>query len=171
MEQTYTMPVTGTHIWYYYICKREVWLIIHNIAADQDDESLDIGRFLSEHTYQRHKKEMLIGDNKVDRMHKEGSNLIISEIKKSSRFKESSRYQLLYYLQTLKKMGIQAKGELLFPEEKRKETVELTPETEEELDKAVRDIRAIAKLPVPPPPKKIKFCAKCAYREYCWAEE
>jgi CRISPR-associated exonuclease Cas4 len=114
---------------------------------------------------------MLIGDNKVDRMHKEGDILIISEIKKSSRFKESSRYQLLYYLQTLKKMGIQAKGELLFPEEKRKETVELTPEAEEELDKAARDIRAIAKLPVPPPPKKIKFCAKCAYREYCWAEE
>lgn len=164
------MEVTGTHIWYYFICHREVWLMVHQIAADQDDENLDIGRFISEHTYQRNKQEILIGNIKVDRIRKEGEQLIIGEVKKSSRFLVSAHYQLLYYLKTLKKMGIIAKGELLFPEERKKKIVDLTEEAEEKLDEAVQDIRSIARKPVPPPPKKINFCRKCAYREYCWAE-
>jgi CRISPR-associated exonuclease Cas4 len=68
-------------------------------------------------------------------------------------------------------MGVIAKGELVFPEERDKETVEWTPEKKAELDKAVEEIRRIARLPMPPEPKKIIFCKKCAYREYCWAEE
>src|SRR5690606_20574408 len=96
---------------------------------------------------------------KVDRVRREnGGQLIIGEVKKSSRFMESSRYQLLYYLRTLKEMGVQAKGELLFPEEKKKEIVILTEKEEKELDEAVADIRRIARLPVAPEPVKIQFC-------------
>lgn len=164
------MDVTGTHIWYYFICKREVWLLIHNIAADQDDENMDIGRFIDEHTYQRNKKEVLIGNIKVDRVRKEGEKLIIGEVKKSSRYMESARYQLLYYLQTLRKMGVEAHGELLFPEERKKETVYLSAESDKQLNEAVKDISKIARQPTPPTPKKNNFCRKCAYREYCWAE-
>ncbi|WP_027726495.1 CRISPR-associated protein Cas4 [Tuberibacillus calidus] len=167
---SFSMDVTGTHIWYFFICRRELWLIIHQIAADQDDENLDIGRFISENRYQKDKKEMVIGNIKVDRVRKQGQQLIIGEVKKSSRFKESARYQLLFYLDTLKEMGIEAKGELLFPEERRREVVEWTPEAKEKLDEAIQEIRRIARQPVPPPPKKINFCRKCAYREYCWAE-
>ena len=68
-------------------------------------------------------------------------------------------------------MGIEAKGELLFSEEKTKEKVELTEENRKKLYEAVEAIQSYAKLPVPPPPKKIKFCHRCAYREYCWAGE
>lgn len=167
---SYTMDVTGTHVWYYFICQREVWLIVHQIAADQEDENLDIGRFISENTYQRDKKEIVIGNIKVDRVRKEGEELIIGEVKKSSTYKISARYQLLYYLQTLKKMGVVAKGELLFPEEKKKEKVVLTVEAEEKLNQAVAEIQKIARQPVPPLPKKINFCRKCAYREFCWSE-
>lgn len=167
----YEIAINGTHIWYYFICKREVWLILHQIAADQDDENIDLGRFIQEHVYQRNKKELLIGNVQVDRIRREDDQLVIGEVKKSSRYLESSRYQLLYYLQTLKKMGIAARGELLFPEEKKKVVVELTEESEQELNQAVEAIRAIARLPVPPQPEKIHFCRKCAYREYCWAEE
>lgn len=170
-NEQYQMPVTGTHIWYYYICKREVWLMIHQIAADQDDEHLDLGRFINERTYLRNKKEFSIGHIVVDRLRQENGELIIGEVKKSSRFIESARYQLLYYLDTLRQMGIEAKGELLFPEERKKEQIAWTPEAKQKLDEAVADIRRIARLPVPPPPRKISFCRKCAYREYCWAEE
>lgn len=170
-QNQYLMPVTGTHIWYYYICKREVWLMIHQIAPDQDDDNVDLGRFINEHSYQRNKQEVLIGNIKVDRVRREDGKLIIGEVKKSSRFKESARYQLLYYLCTLKEMGIEAQGELLFPEEKKKETVILTEEDEEQLEIAVADIRRIARRLVAPKPIKINFCRRCAYREYCWAEE
>ena len=167
----YEMPVTGTDIWYYYICQREVWLMKHQIAPDQEDESLDIGRFISEMYYKRDKKGMSIGNIVVDRIRQEDGQLVIGEVKKSSRYIKSAKMQLLYYLDTLRKMGIYAKGELLFPEERKKEAVEWTEEAKEELERAIEHIRRIARMPVPPERKKIPFCAKCAYREYCWAEE
>lgn len=122
------MDVNGTHIWYYFICKREVWLITHQIAADQEDDNLEIGRFISETSYQRQKKEMLIGNIKVDRIRREGDTLVVGEVKKSSTYEKSAYYQLLFYLDTLRKMGIEAKGELLFPKEKKVTKVEWTEE-------------------------------------------
>lgn len=168
---SYQMPVTGTDIWYYFICKRETWLMLHRIAPDEEDENVEIGRFIHEYRYGREKKEISIDNIKIDRLKKIKGKLVVQEIKKSSRFKESARFQLLYYLDTLQKMGIEAIGELLFPEERKTEVVELTPESKMELNRAIEDIREIARLPVPPDSKKIKFCKKCAYREYCWAEE
>jgi CRISPR-associated exonuclease Cas4 len=167
---SYEMPVTGTDIWYYFICKRESWLMSHRIAPDEDDENIEIGRFIHEYRYGREKKEVSVETIKMDRIKKEKGQLVVQEIKKSSRFKESARYQLLYYLDTLRQMGIEAKGELLFPEERNKEDVEWTYEAKAELDQAVANIRNIARLSVPPSPEKINFCKKCAYREYCWAE-
>ncbi len=96
---------------------------------------------------------------------------MIGEVKKSSRYMKSAKMQLLYYLDTLRQMGMDAKGELLFPEERKKESVEWTEEAKQELERAMEDIRRIARMPVPPAPEKIQFCGKCAYREYCWAEE
>ena len=166
----YEMPVTGTDIWYYFICKRQVWLMMRNIEPDSEDENVEIGRFIHEYTIKRTKREIEIENIKLDRLKKEKGEYVVEEIKKSSKFKESSKYQLLYYLENLRQMGIKARGELVFPKEKRRETVEWTEENKEALDKAVEDIRKIAKQPVPPAPKKINFCKKCAYREYCWAE-
>lgn len=164
-------PITGTHIWYYFICKRELWLMMHNIVPDQEDENIDIGRFLHEYYSKRGKEEVDIGSGRIDRLKKVGNELIVQEIKKTSKFKESSYFQLLFYLDQLEKMGIQAKGELLFSEEKTKEAVVLTEENRKQLYQAISEIQKVAKLSVPPPPKKIKFCRSCAYREYCWAGE
>lgn len=171
MKEQHVVPVTGTDIWYFFICKRQTWLMTHRIAPDSEDENMDIGRFIHEYRYGREKKEIEIGTIKIDRMKKQGDVLVVQEIKKSSRFIESATYQLLYYLQTLRKMGIEAKGELLFPEERRKESVELTDKAERTLNEAVVQIQDIANLPFPPKPVKINFCRNCAYREYCWAED
>lgn len=164
-------PITGTYIWYYFICKRELWLMMHNIIPDQEDENIDIGRFIHEYYSKRGKEEVDIGSGKIDRIKKVGNEVIVQEIKKTSKFKESSYFQLLFYLDQLEKMGIQAKGELLFSEEKKKESVVLTDENRKQLHEAISEIQKIAKYPVAPPPKKIKYCRSCAYREYCWAGE
>ncbi|MEG3069742.1 MAG: CRISPR-associated protein Cas4 [Peptococcaceae bacterium] len=164
-------PVTGTDIWYYFVCKRELWLMMRKIAPDQEDENVDIGRFLHEYYSKRGKEEIDLGSGKIDRLKKVKGKLIAQEIKKSARFRESSRFQLLFYLYQLKKMGIEATGELLFAEEKTKEKVELNDENEKQLLNAIKDIQNYVDMPVPPPPQKIKFCHKCAYREYCWAGE
>src|SRR5690606_18192661 len=115
------MNITGTDIWYYFICKRELWFIIRKIVPDQEDENVEIGRFLHEYYSNRGKKEVDIGSGKIDRVKKVDGKLIIQEIKKTDRFKKSSYYQLLFYLYELQKMGIEATGELLFAEKKTKE--------------------------------------------------
>jgi CRISPR-associated exonuclease Cas4 len=99
----------------------------------------------------------------------ENGQLVIAEVKKSSRFAASARMQLAYYLKELKGKGVAARGELRFPEEKRKETVVLDEEIEAELDRVERDILRIVYLDLPPEAKKVNWCRKCAYAEFCWA--
>ncbi|MDR9785935.1 MAG: Dna2/Cas4 domain-containing protein [Peptococcaceae bacterium MAG4] len=60
---------------------------------------------------------MLVGNSKMDvfRVSKEG--FVVGEVKKSSRYRNSARMQLAFYLSELKQRGIAAKGELRFPRE------------------------------------------------------
>ena len=162
--------LTGTLIWYYYCCPREVWLMVHQINPDEDDANMDLGRFIHENTYDRDKqKEISIGHIKLDIVRQDKDGLVIGEVKKSSKYLQSARMQLAFYLRELKGRGIDAKGELLFPKEKRKEEVELTPELERELDLAAMEIERIAQEDTPPLLRKIPLCRNCAYKEFCWA--
>lgn len=161
--------VNGTLIWYYYICKREVWLMSRQLNPDEYDENVEWGRFLHEWRYAREKKELGFEQVKVDIAGEHDGKLLVAEVKKSSSFKKSATMQLLFYLWRLQENGIDAVGELRFPEEKRKEAVMLDESSIAELKKAVEDIRRIVAQPKPPKPEKIKYCGKCAYREFCWA--
>lgn len=163
------LNVTGTLIWYYYICHREVWLMARRIVPEQDDTNIDIGRFIHEMSYPRNKKEVNIGHIKLDIVKRGKDGFVVAEVKKTSRFETSARMQLAYYLSELDKLGLNATGELRFPEEKRVEKIKLTPKLKEELEKAVRDILRIAYLEKPPQPQKVSFCRKCAYAEFCWS--
>ena len=90
--------VNGTLIWYYYICKRQVWLQAHSLGPDQDDENISKGRNIHEFSYPRDKKELDLGHIKIDLLRSEKGNLILGEIKKSSRFLTSATRQLQFYL-------------------------------------------------------------------------
>ncbi len=163
------LGVSGTLVWYYYICPREVWLISHQINPDQDNDNVVLGRYIGENTYQREKKEISIGNSKIDVFHTEDGKMVIGEVKKSSKYKESARMQLAFYLSELKERGIMACGELRFPKEKVREEVILDERTEQELDKVRREILCIVYMEKPPQPRKIQFCKKCAYAEFCWS--
>mgnify|MGYP001164239073 CR=1 FL=1 len=161
--------VTGTLIWYYFICKREVWLMSRQLEPDQDQSNIDLGRFLHEQSYQKDKKEVSLGHIVIDIIKKENGQLVVGEVKKTSKFRESARMQLLYYLKQLKDRGIQATGSLTFPKEKKKEEVILTEEDEKRLEAVVNDILRIIYLEKPPKVEKIPFCKNCAYNELCYA--
>ncbi|HHU51258.1 MAG TPA: CRISPR-associated protein Cas4 [Firmicutes bacterium] len=169
MRKNRDLHVTGTLVWYYYICPREVWLMGRQITPDEDDSNVELGRFIHEYRYGRDKKEINLGNIKLDIMRRDGKEIVIGEIKKSSHFIESAKMQLAFYLKELKQRGIEARGELFFPEEKRKERVDLTTELEEELNKVERDILRIIYADLPPAPEKNKWCRRCAYTEFCWS--
>lgn len=54
------VSVTGTLIWYYYICPREVWLMSRHLNPSQDDPFIEIGRLISKEAYQRERKEVRV---------------------------------------------------------------------------------------------------------------
>jgi len=135
----------------------------------QDNPFIEIGRLISEESYKRDKKEIHIENIVIDLLKTEGEDVIIGEVKKSSRFEKSAKMQLAYYLLRLKQLGISATGKLLFPKEKKKLTLTLTKEIEDELISAQREIKLIIQMDMPPSAKKIKFCSKCGYQEFCWS--
>ena len=163
------VDITGTLVWFYKICPREVWLMVRNILPDQKDDNIDYGRFLHDTTYQGNEKEVLFGNVKFDVIFKTENKLVIGETKKTSKYEDASRYQLAFYLQVLKKAGIYAEGQLLYPEEKKRVDVILTEQLEEELEQIKQKIILIAEKEKAPQPKKNSFCKKCGYREYCFS--
>lgn len=160
--------ITGTLIWYYYICHREVWLMAHEINPEVENVLLELGRLIHEESYPRNKKEFSAPGMKIDIIREREGELIVGEIKKSSRFVDSARMQLAYYLYRLRQMGIEAKGDLLIPKERKRISVELTRELQCMLEAVMQDIQEITSLSTPPPPMRIPFCRSCAYAEFCW---
>ncbi|MDK2897162.1 MAG: CRISPR-associated exonuclease Cas4 [Candidatus Atribacteria bacterium] len=161
--------ISGTLVQSYSICKRQLWLMAHQITPDQDNSYLEIGRFLDTESYDRDKKKIHFENVVLDLIQTKEGNLVVGEIKKSSKAEESAKLQLAFYLYRLRENGIISEGVLLFPKERKRVKVDLTSELEEKMKNVIEDIKGIIALPSAPSPQKIKFCTHCAYREFCWA--
>jgi len=161
--------IGGTLVWYCLICKRQVWLMSHGVEAGKEDEFLKLGRLVDESSYKRIRHSISFGDSKFDLLKEENGVLVIGEIKKSSRSIEAARLQLAHYLYELAKFGVAARGELLFPEERKREDVSLTEELQSKLDAIYAEIKEIVILSCPPKVQNCKYCRHCAYQELCWS--
>lgn len=160
--------IGGTLVWYAKICLRQVWLMTRCIEPDERTEELILGRLVDQTSYERERHGVEFGHNRLDIFTEAGTSLVVSEIKKSSRAQDASRLQLQHYLYELRKVGIEAKGELRFPRERRREKVLLDSSAIQELEEIYRSIREVAVSPFPPAAVWIKYCGRCAYIEYCW---
>jgi len=164
------MKISGNLINAYCICPRKAWLYSRAMNPYSEFDNLAIGRMISEDSYQRQKKEIEFENLKFDLVKSSAGTVVIGEVKKSSKGLDAARRQVLYYLFRLKEAGVEAEGEVLVPKERKKETVVLTPESEEELKNDIAGIEKVIKEDLPPALKKTGFCKKCAYNEFCWAE-
>ncbi len=93
----------------------------------------------------------------------------MGEVKKSSKAAKSAEMQLAYYLYRLKQNGVKARGQLLFPKERKRKNVVLTQALERELKKLLLEINELILAEKPPPFRKIGYCANCGYKEFCWS--
>lgn len=160
---------TGTLVWYYAICPREAWLMAHQMEPEKEFDLLSEGRLNQEAHYKRATKEISLPGMRLDQVRGEGGRLIVSEVKKSSRFLPATRLQLGYYLWRLDLEGLEASGEILVPEERKREEMQLTPELKTQVETTVAEIEALVERPRPPAAEWISFCRKCAYSEFCWS--
>ena len=161
--------IGGTLVWYWHICKRQVWLMSHGIEPNPQDEYLALGRLIDQNSYSRERHQLTFGDDKFDFMQSNDEGVVICEVKKSSRAEASARMQLAHYLYDLHKEGIEARGLLMFPTERKRVEVELTDELKAELDSIYAGIHALTERATPPRAEMGKYCGKCAYADYCWS--
>ncbi len=160
-------PITGVMVYYYFVCKRKLWLFINDVTMEQNSELVGIGKLIDETSYKREKKHILIDENINIDFLKDWK--VIHEVKKSRKIEEASKWQLKYYMYLLKKKGIDIeKGILDYPLLRKREEVFLTNEDEKRLETILIDINKLMLLKLPPEINKKSICKKCAYYELCY---
>jgi len=106
--------INGTIINYYIHCKIQCWLFANKLNLEDNSEEVRIGRVL--HEIDETKVDEVSFENiKVDKITKD----YVIEVKKSDSDIEAAKWQLLFYLYTLKQKGIIKKGRLEVFEKKR----------------------------------------------------
>ena len=158
--------ITGVMVQYYMVCKRELWIYIKQINMNYNNEDITIGKTLHENSYKRENKEIRV-DNMVLDFIKKGDDLVIFEVKKSSKLTIGAKYQLYFYLYSLRFLEYDVKGELLYPKEKKKEKIVLTNEIIKEMDEIIEGILEVSCLMSPPSPEVKPYCKRCSFFELC----
>ncbi|MEO0275138.1 MAG: CRISPR-associated protein Cas4 [candidate division WOR-3 bacterium] len=167
--------VLPTFIYYFFICKRKLWLASRNIDPCYENELIQLGSLISESSYKRERRQVVIESfmlnltAKLDLLKTGKKGIMIGEVKKSSSCLEASKMQLAYYLYFLKTFGVEATGILLIPKEKKKIEIVLTPQIEKRLMYTIEKIREIIKKDVPPKVPWRNICNKCGYSYFCWS--
>jgi len=157
---------TGTQINYYFVCHRKLWLFTRDIRFEDENEYVQLGKLIDENTYKRRKKQIEIGNIKIDFI---DNRRVIHEIKKSNKIERAHIYQLKYYIRTLKEMGVEGvTGEIDYPKLKKREKVVWEDADETKFGKIFDCISAILDREMPPEVIKKPYCKKCAYYEFCF---
>ncbi len=161
---------TGTQINYFKICKRKLWYFSHNLGQEQESETVELGKILQRESYRNEKKDLCV-DSKISIDYiKRGDKLILHEVKKSKKLRDSHEIQLRYYLYYLKEMkGIKnIEGIIDYPTRREVIKINLSEDDIKELSHILSEINKIILLPTPPKAIKKPYCRKCSYFELCW---
>ncbi len=167
------MTTTGTHINYYHVCKRELWLFANGIQMEHTSELVAEGKLIHESSYpQRAEKyrEVEIDGVKID--YYDAQNKVVHEIKKSDKVEAAHRWQVKYYLYVLKQNGVEGATAILeYPKLRQTEEIELTLADIEYLEKVKSQIQQIIQSDACPPRVAKKICKNCSYYDFCWSGE
>ncbi|WP_051962871.1 CRISPR-associated protein Cas4 [Mesoaciditoga lauensis] len=151
-------------------CPREAWLMSRAFSPDEENYFLVLGKLIHEESYKRMKmKEIELDGMKIDFITEKDGQTIVAEIKKSSHGVESGKIQLLYYMKNLRDLGINLKGELRVPTEKKIIKVELDEENERALNHYIDKLLEIISLEKPPAVTRTSYCRKCAFESMCFS--
>jgi len=167
------MQTTGTHINYYFVCKRKLWLFANGINMEHTSDIVYEGKLIQDMTYpQRSERyeEVEIEGCKIDFY--DARNKIVHETKKSDKVEEAHEWQVKYYIYVLDRNGIGGvTGILEYPVLRHTSRVELTDMDREQLVEIEKDIKRIIVSHNCPPVINGKICRNCSYYEFCYVDE
>ena len=167
------MTLTATHINYYFVCRRKLWLFANGINMEHTSDTVAEGKFIHETSYpQRAERytELEIGGSVIDFY--DANRKVIHEIKKSDKMEEAHEWQVKYYILLLKRSGIEGvTGILEYPKLRETTQVELKDNDVEYLEKVILEIEQIVSAETCPQRIEAKICKSCSYYEFCYVEE
>ncbi|MBA3648781.1 MAG: CRISPR-associated protein Cas4 [Chitinophagales bacterium] len=167
------MPLTATHIAYYHLCRRKLWLFANGITMEHTSDLVADGRFIHENSYERRAdkfSEVEIDGSKIDFY--DAKNKVIHETKRSAAREVAHGWQVKYYIYLLKKSGIEGvSGKIEYPVFHQCTDVLLTQDDEIYIEKTIRNIEELTASPACPPKIEKKKCRYCSYFDFCWSEE
>lgn len=167
------MIITATHINYYFVCHRKLWLFSNGIQMEHNSDLVHEGNLIHENSYlQRAEKytELEMDGIKIDFY--DPVKKIVHEIKKSNKVEHAHIAQVKYYLYVLLQNGIEgATGILEYPKLRETEQVVLDEKDIEAIPKWKAEITAIVESDVCPPLIHKSICKSCSYYDFCYVEE
>ena len=158
--------ITGIMIYYYFVCKRKLWFFCNDISMEDENELVQIGKFIDSSSYASERKHIMINEEiNIDFAEYSG---VIHEIKKSRKIEEASVWQLKYYLYYLKQYGVEnIKAKLDYPLMKQTVDISLEEDDEEKIRKILDNIKEIVQAENMPDQLDSNICKKCAYFDLC----
>lgn len=167
------MQLTGSHIAYYHVCHRKLWLHHHEIRMEDNSQAVLEGLLLHETSYpQRAEKwrELAIERIKIDQY--DPSEKLVREIKKTDKMEFAHIAQLKFYLRVLERNEITGiRGLLEYPKLRQTEKVELTDADRVEIERWEQEIETIVSSKTCPPVIDKPFCKQCAFCDFCYTDE
>ena len=165
--------MTATHINYFQLCHRKLWLFSNGIQMEHNSDAVYEGKLIGETTYpQRAEKytELELDGVKID--YYDAQNKVVHEIKKSDKLEHAHVAQVKYYLYVLEQNGVEgATGIFEYPKLRQTEKVVLTEEDRILIGVWKNEIEEIVNRDHCPPLIKKSFCKTCSYFDFCYVEE
>lgn len=175
------MQLIATHINYYIVCQRKLWLFANGIKMEHTSDTVYDGKLLHETSYpQRAEKyneiEISGSFEGIDLLGKidfyDAKNKIIHETKRSDKVEEAHEWQVKFYLWLLELNGIEGATAILeYPKLRKTESVLLSETDREFLKETVKKITDLVDSEACPPKINAKICKSCSYYDLCYINE
>ena len=164
------MHITATHISYFHICHRKLWLFTQGIYMEHTSDKVAEGKLIGETSYcQRAEKytEIEIGGSKID--YYDAANKVIHEVKKSNKMEEAHAWQVNFYIWLLENAGVENGTAIIeYPTLKQTRQIMFGDEDRRYILQTIKQIESIVRSQQCPPLINSKICKQCAYYDFCY---
>ncbi|SEM48427.1 CRISPR-associated exonuclease, Cas4 family [Chitinophaga rupis] len=176
------MQLTATHINYYHVCHRKLWLFTNGINMEHTSDTVYDGKLLHETSYPQRAERYTEID--ISATTAEGIQLtgkidfydtkekIIHEIKRSNKVEEAHEWQVKYYIWLLELNDISGVYAILeYPKLRQTKEVWLSEPDTIYLQETVHRVVALQQSEECPPKISSNICKSCSYYDLCYVEE
>lgn len=175
------MQLTATHINYYHVCYRKLWLFSNGIRMEHTGDTVYDGKLLHETSYpQRAERyseiELSATWNSIHLSGKidfyDARDKVVHETKRSDKAEKAHEWQVKYYIWLLELNGIDGACAILeYPRLRKTDEIWLSETDRAYLQEVAGKIMLLVDQECCPPLLNSKICKSCSYYDFCYSGE